>query len=53
MEKEFFKSKGVWSGVLLIIIALYTMFTNGTIDPATLTTLFTGSGIIGVRQAVK
>lgn len=51
-SKEWYYSKAMWSGIILIIIALYAMIANGAIETQSLANLFLGSGIVGVRQAV-
>jgi len=51
-SKEWYKSKTVWSGILLILLGLSQIFGAGKIDPATLQEIFMGAGLIGLRQAV-
>ena len=51
-DKPFYTSKAMWSGILLAVFALYQMAMTGTIDVGELTTLLTGTGIIGIRDAL-
>ena len=61
MEKDWYKSKAIWGGLLVIfggVITAIGQFLNGTIDASSLITQIvpivgTGLGIVGIRTAQK
>jgi hypothetical protein len=52
-SKQWFKSKGIWSGVLLIALGIGQMVMSQAVTPEGLETLFLGTGVGGIRQAVN
>ena len=56
MEKTWYQSKAMWSGILLFLGGIATLsgryIATGEFDVQGFTMLLTGSGIIGIRQAV-
>lgn len=46
----YLKSKGIWSGVLLILYSIYEYVATGTFDP---TKFLMGLGILGIRHGIE
>lgn len=53
MDKNWYKSKTMWTGIFAIVYALYLMATTGQINPQEVLTFLSGMGLIGVRDAIK
>ncbi len=57
MEKTWYASKAKWSGILLALGGILTMggeyLATGNFDFNAFTALFLGTGIFGVRDALK
>jgi len=51
MKKRWYRSKGMWAGILLIGYGLATTATELPLDPDTVLAILVGLGIIGIRQA--
>lgn len=53
MQKDWYKSKGIWAGALAIVYSLYLLVTTGSVDFQTVMAFLTGLGFIGIRHAMK
>ena len=54
MEKEFYKSKGIWGGILIIIgTGLKVLAQEGAVEIEDVTMFGIGLGLIGIRDALK
>jgi len=51
MKKAWWQSKGIWAGILLILLALYE-FATGENAMSAAETFFAGLGITGIRHAI-
>lgn len=51
-SKKWYESKTMWSGILMMIMAIYQIVTTGRIDPQAILAALGGLGLIGLRQAV-
>ena len=52
-DKEWYKSKTFWAGAVLMFYAAYLIFTGqGDKIDEILISLFGGTGLIGLRQAI-
>lgn len=52
MEKNWYKSKTMLAGIVLIAVGIFEAVTGQTIDPEIVVTLASGLGLIGLRQAL-
>ena len=52
MEKPFYKSKAIWSGVLMAVLGLYQVATTGAIDLSAIEKWIMALGVVGIRQAL-
>ena len=52
MKKNWYESKAIWSGLVLIGLGIYTYVTGATLADSVITAL-EGLGIVGIRQAVQ
>ena len=53
MEKNWYKSKTMWTGIFAVVYALYSVATTGTIEPQEVLAFLSGTGLIGIRDAVN
>jgi len=52
MEKPFYTSLTMWSGVFLFLIGIFQIATKGEIDVQSLTTALGALGLVGLRRAI-
>ena len=51
MKKNWYKSKSVWSALIILALSVYQAYTGLGI-PAWIYTFFAGLGLLGVRDAM-
>jgi len=56
-DKAWYKSKSIWSGIILILYGIYCILTGHTENwdeiSKVILSIFTGTGIIGLRHAIS
>ena len=53
MEKKWYKSKTMWTGVFAVVYAIYSVTTTGIVDSQEVFAFLSGTGLIGMRDAVN
>lgn len=53
MEKEWYASKGVWGGTLVMLGAVGSAILKGTIDIEVIQAFGVGLSALGIRVAIK
>ena len=52
MNKEWYKSKGIWAGLLGVVYGAFLFVSTGRVDFEAVLAFVTGLGILGIRDAV-